>query len=406
MNLSRPWAFLLAGVFATSSAGCATYQAITSTSPAANAGASAERLVSIGRTFENQGRYDQAELMYRKALRSRPNDESIQNQLQQLADRRAGREFSGDSMARAFAMADAVSGGTNRTAKGESQTTRTLKQSHDLQEQTREQLSESAVQLANLANDSTDEAGGVATLSWEDTAPAPPAFDEPHFDEDAQVSAQSLTQPVVVEVQNVQAQGDKTTERAERVTLQQLMDAADDLDANVDLVIAALSSGDSIDTRTLAAALLGDCQTRLDDVATALSTGLQQISDEGVLLAIADSQTQLGIANSDTIDVLLYIAGNNSSAFQVQAVLSLRYFAASPSAEICRTELKSLLKNESEHVRAAAVLTLSDYEESSITLSALQELASEDNDEIVREAARAAIQRIKENPSASGRVSL
>ncbi|MCA9036732.1 MAG: hypothetical protein KDA91_16475, partial [Planctomycetaceae bacterium] len=111
MNLRRPWVILLAGVLSASGSGCAVYNAVTSTSHSSSGpNGTAERFVSIGRTFENQSRYDQAEMMYRKALRIRPNDETIQSHLTQLADRRAGRDFGADSIDRAVAMADAVSG--------------------------------------------------------------------------------------------------------------------------------------------------------------------------------------------------------------------------------------------------------------------------------------------------------
>jgi len=68
----------------------------------------AERLASIGRVFENQGHYDQAEVMYRRALKQSPNDSVIRDQLAGFTEHRKGREFGPDRTETALAMADAV----------------------------------------------------------------------------------------------------------------------------------------------------------------------------------------------------------------------------------------------------------------------------------------------------------
>jgi hypothetical protein len=65
-------------------------------------------MAAIARVFENQGRYGQAEVMYRKALKQNPNDPTIRTQLQQLAERRKGKNFAADPVKEAIAQADSA----------------------------------------------------------------------------------------------------------------------------------------------------------------------------------------------------------------------------------------------------------------------------------------------------------
>ena len=87
MRFRQPLVLLLGSVMSASSIGCSAVTAIISDSRPVNRAnrSDADRLTAIGRVFENQGRYDQAEVMYRKALRNRPQDFQIRNQLQQIA---------------------------------------------------------------------------------------------------------------------------------------------------------------------------------------------------------------------------------------------------------------------------------------------------------------------------------
>ncbi len=110
MKFSRPLVLLLGGILSASSLGCAAITAVVSDSrPAHRENRSdADRLVAIGRVFENQGRYDRAEVLYRKAQKLNPQDASIRSQLQQLAARRKEKQFGPSGAAEAIALADAV----------------------------------------------------------------------------------------------------------------------------------------------------------------------------------------------------------------------------------------------------------------------------------------------------------
>ena len=418
MILRRPLCLLLAGVLSATGAGCATYTAVTASSP--RQPATAERFVSIGRTFENQGRYDQAELMYSKALRLKPADETIQRQLQQLADRRAGRDFGTDSVQRALAMADAVSGHSSASDSGKALYNSSLVHleaaggSSDIAAPGNDTIEDSSgafVELSSFSNLPPNHHDSENALAiWEDAAPLPPTVEQAEIKSAPTEQSENQELQVAFDVSRDTGHefepGIEGNKQVKLISMEQLLGATENLDQNADLVIQALTQGEDTETKTLAAALLGDCQTQSSEIAAALATAIQNEADQGLLLAIADSQTQRGVATDDTVQTLLNIARDNDSEYQVQAVSSLRYFATSGSSQKCQQELTALLTNSDQHVRAAAVLTLGDFEESAITMSALRELAADENDEIVREAALAAIQRKSNQATTVGRSSL
>lgn len=103
--------FLLCSGFCTLNFGCAAFNAIVS-SPAGHSAprGEAKKLAAIGRVFENQGHYRQAQVMYRKALKAQPGNVVAQERLQYIASRQADREFQAsekDTLA-AVAMADSL----------------------------------------------------------------------------------------------------------------------------------------------------------------------------------------------------------------------------------------------------------------------------------------------------------
>jgi len=111
MKISQPFVLLLGGLLSASSLGCSVIgAAVSDYRPASREGrGSTERMVAIGRVFESQGKYDQAEAMYRRALKQKPADPAIQEQLQQLADRRTGRKFDSASTSNAVVRSNAQS---------------------------------------------------------------------------------------------------------------------------------------------------------------------------------------------------------------------------------------------------------------------------------------------------------
>lgn len=109
-NRSALILFLCSG-FCALNFGCAAIDAIVS-SPAGHSAqrGEAKRMAAIGRVFENQGHYRQAQVMYRRALKAQPGNIVAQERLQYIASMQAEREFraSEESTLAAVAMADSL----------------------------------------------------------------------------------------------------------------------------------------------------------------------------------------------------------------------------------------------------------------------------------------------------------
>ncbi|MCA9057051.1 MAG: HEAT repeat domain-containing protein [Planctomycetaceae bacterium] len=124
MRIRQPLALLLGGLVSASSMGCAAYNAVLSKNshPTQQSSPAGDRLVAIGRVFENQGNYERAESLYRSALRTDPRNEEIRQQLAELESRKNGRSFRAGTES-AIAQADAVSGKAKSAGNATQQTT-------------------------------------------------------------------------------------------------------------------------------------------------------------------------------------------------------------------------------------------------------------------------------------------
>lgn len=101
-------AFLLGTGVCVLSAGCAAFNALVSSPAGSGADSnSPERLAAIGRVFENQGRYAQAQTMYRRTLKMQPNNSFVQQRLEYLASRTKSRKFNGAAQQTTEAVAAA-----------------------------------------------------------------------------------------------------------------------------------------------------------------------------------------------------------------------------------------------------------------------------------------------------------
>lgn len=442
MKLRHPLALLLGGIISASSIGCAAINAVVSDSGGrpASKRLTAERMVSIGRVFENQGRYDQAEVMYRKALRLSPRNELIEEQLAELKARKAGREFTADRTVQALAMADAVSqpaaGQSGRPDDSSSGTTASAEQpATESAAAAKIHLTASSAEhspaspvttaaVAAVAGDavsgteaadlSDSETAGRAALEME-TAPLPPVDQEitavlPELD----------SQSAVVTLPEVTAQPNEAAADSDagRVQLDILAASPEDLrlkpvdellplpavtdlqaamgdpNGHVELLIGAVTHGDTTETQTLAAALLGECDPHNAAVTAALAAALISAEDQAVVLAVADSQVQRGEQNRTTAEHLATVARDAGSGLQVQATMALRHFAGTSGDQLCKETLVELLSSDNHAVRAAAAATLGDFAPTDdISTAALHELAAQDQDDNVREAAKSAILR-------------
>ncbi|MBL8818301.1 MAG: HEAT repeat domain-containing protein [Planctomyces sp.] len=358
MKMRQPLALLLGGIVSFSSVGCAAFNAMSEKGPGASTkDANAERLVSIGRVFENQGKYDQAEVMYRKALKQRPSDPVIRQQLTQLADRKAGRQFGPANSEEALAMADAVSGAHHSKARPSSNTAKTTS------------AKPATVQLTAGTSGKASIKTASATT---EVAPIPPT-----------------PKPVSSAVQTSATGAEKSG-----ITFEDVLAKTEGAAGHAAWLKKALCEAESAEARTLAATLLAECDPADQSINELLSSRLECETDAGLQLAICETQTVRGCSDEDTAEALIQIAQSDSEELQVQAIMSLRHFAGTEHQAECLSCLTELLRHQTTSVRAAASITAGDYEPGDETmLNLLTELAASDADPSVREAARAAIGR-------------
>ena len=104
-------AFLLGTGMSVVGVGCAAVDALVS-SPAGRCASSSspERLIAVGRVFENQGRMSQAQAMYRQALKSDPGNSIARERMEFIASISSGRTFSPSELRskEAIAVADSL----------------------------------------------------------------------------------------------------------------------------------------------------------------------------------------------------------------------------------------------------------------------------------------------------------
>lgn len=417
MRMRQPLVLLLGGIISASSAGCATWNAVVSetTSRPGSRKASAERMVSIARVFENQGQFDQAEVMYRKALRLNPQDDTLKDQLAQLAERRSTQEFQADPTTTAIARADSING--RNTRQSHSRTTSNDASSFssiatvDLSRSTPSTIHDgirltashptaspqvTTANVADLQSEKHAQSGharipeirvvpgnvyGQTPEHWIDTAPIPPV--------ELLSVDRTTTEPSSIELEPV----DQYLESGPP-GLAEVLAAADEPNQHTNLLMQAAQGALTTEAQGLAATLLGECDPRDQAIRDCLASVLNHADDHGVLLAAADSQIQRGEADQRTARQLAMMAADPASSYQIQAATSLMHFAGTSTHAACADALVGLLVSQNPKVRASAAATLGDFADSDSTvLTALTELAAEDPDENVREAAKSAIAR-------------
>jgi hypothetical protein len=360
MKISQPLVLLLGGLLSASSVGCSAVNAVVGEHRASSddARASADRMVAVGRVFENQGRFDQAEAMYRKAMKKNPGDAAIRQQLQQLADRRNGILNEKNSIATAIARADRVSAPGQVARRGLPPRRATLIPVPE-QSLPSAQMDLSVLELASSSSSPTVVQNKVTPAI---ASVAPEAF------------------PV---------------RRTSQVSSTQLMAVVDAPYHHTDLLLQGLTNGDSIETQCLAATLLGDCDPGNADIRNALLAVRNETTDSALILTVCDSLIQRGEADSTTAGCLIGLLGYAPVDIQIQAVSDLRHFAGTSSELACMTALGEQLSNSNSSLRAISAVTLGDFTTIDPTISdRLQQLAQQDQNETVREAASTAIARV------------
>lgn len=398
MKFSKPLVLLLGGIFSASGIGCSAITAVVSDSRPANREnrGDADRLAAIGRVFENQGRYDKAEVMYRKALKNRPNDPAVRNQLQQLAARRQEQKFGPTGAANAMAVADAVSPPKSAVQ----QLRRTVAASGNEAVLTTSprpaavNVPASGVQVSPMTPMHVP-----PQRQWSQpqqfTAPAAARRPLPPVTPASLTPETAPGAEFAINCQPAPASNDGwRSSQSGIITSDDIMVALEAPDDHVALLLKTMDGADNSETKALAATLLGDCDSSNTQIRSALvrHQGIQ--TEPEVLIAICDSQIERGEADQQTVNCLVCLCTGFSSEVQIQATAQLRNFAGTDHESMCLTTLTELLNNEEPGVRATAALTMGEFESlDDSLLRVLQDLAKADADVAVRDAAASALKR-------------
>ena len=372
MKFSQPLVLFLGSVLSASGIGCSAITAVVSDSSPANREHrdDADRLAAIARVFENQGRYDKAEVLYGKALKNRPQDAELRKHLQQLAERRKEKKFGPTETANAIARADIVSPPKSGV--------------QPVQEKV----------IAALQTSPSPKSSVAASIEVPTIVQQPATL--PTQVGAVPVVKVSSSKPVAtpeVKLTSGDNQGWRSSQH-HAINSEEILIAVEHPDNHIDLLLAAMHSGDGVETKALTATLLGDCDPANTRVRDALveHSGLQ--SDPTILIALCDSQIQREEADQRTATCLLGLCSVDDCDIKIQAASQLRKFVGTEQELSCRTALSELLGSAEPNVRATAAVTLGDFASlESSTLTRLQELADTDADPNVREAAQSTLTR-------------
>jgi len=416
MKFSQPIALFLGSILSASGIGCSAITAVVSDSrPASRESRSdTDRIAAIGRVFENQGRYDRAEAMYRKALKSRPHDPEIRGKLQQLAARRQEQKFGPTGTANAIAMADVVSPPKNPMQQARGTVAATPNVMHPTAHQTvtphsqpvynpvpgqhpQQQLPPQSWQQHPPQESRPQQPQPPQQQEWNQrpqfhssnsTGPIDPAINSAALKPGtaAGVLPVGMEQPATVA--NIGWHGHKKN----LVSSDEILVALEQPDDYVELLLKGMSYGDNLETRALAATMLGDCNPDNVEIRNALTQQLGAQTDPEVLIAVCDSQIERDEADQQTLNCLICLCTGFSSETKIQSASQLKYFVGTEHESTCVTTLNELLHSEESAVRATAALAIGDFNlASDSTITRLREMADSDSSEAVRDAANSTL---------------
>lgn len=412
MKTYQPLVLLFAGLISISGIGCAGVNAVITKirPPARQNRGTAERMVAIARIYENRGNYEQAEVMYRKALRENPGDAAIQSSLRQLADRRSGVKSGPDQDESKVAKTDASPSQERELASHTDPAQHkppvlAAKQSPSTASSlttTAETIvtSESMVTARKL-----DPGEQIVTSDPVRTILRRPAELSDHATADEveiRVGDASPLEPGTLPTQTYQNQVRHASAVVENlpsksftgVTSEEILAVIDAPADHADLLLNGLEHGDSVETQCLAATLLGDCDFDDESVREALVSATHSAKDYHLRLAICDSRIQRHEEDDMIADCLIELIESAPTGLRLQACSILHYFAGTASAEACVTTLEKTLDDNLPELRASAAITLGDFTDLSRgTVARLDAIGRNDEAAEVREAALLAFSR-------------
>lgn len=433
-------AFLIGAGMSVIGVGCSAVNAVVSSSAGHGAdGTSPQRLVAIGRVFENQGHLNRATAMYRQALRADPGNSIAQQRMDFIAGIDSGKTFSPSERQsqQAIAMADSIQKRPRKTTSRVKTDVRPALATDELSASLQTTVAEAAatpqakvpqvgldvseVEVENSADAAFDDDAGwvnVVDTGWElagiEDGALLESVDTLTVSPSRRISGDSADQPVVEtvafgeedeqvsgKVTVTNAAGWKATNRADQdtvittvVTLDEIATCMEDPVGNTDTLLQGLVYGEDDGVRALAATLLTECPVGDASINESLKTASESDS-ELLRLSSLDALIQRGGINKQGVNSLVGLLATSNPEIRIQAAASLRNCANNDWSAQCIDGLGRMLEQSEPQVVAVAASTLGDFgPQASAHLSLLQKL-TESADTMISEAASTAISRIQ-----------
>lgn len=422
---------LLSGSLCVFSVGCAAMNAIVS-SPAGNSAAqrSPERMAAIGRVFENQGKYAQAQAMYRKALSSDPNSQIARERMDAIAAMNSKRSFDPSTQKPTsqalIAVADKLNGADRKPKRlGSAPTPKSVQPAKTATQKaepliavktpsTRSIPLPTVVQpvpvptelAATLTEAASIETIGELTLSnpgWKlddsiaatinDAADVTMSFAPAKKSVDISPVAFEGEQDIVATIATVD---DLWTSSNRTASLAEVLEWSDSPSENTDNLLFALTDGENDAVKAFAATLLVECPTDNPEINAALRN---VDADASSILRVSSRDTliQRGDFDDEIINDLLQLLTDSDSNVQSQAAASLRNVAGTQWAPQCVAQLTQMLSDGNPEVETVAAATLGDFGADAISSrNVLIDVAGNSVSESTRVAAELALNRIPE----------
>lgn len=428
-------AFLLGAGMSVIGVGCSAVNALVSSSAGHGAdGTAPQRLVAIGRVFENQGRLNRATAMYRQALKADPGNSVAKERMDFIAGINSGKSFSPTERRsqQAIAMAD----GIQKRVQTETRSKVDLKSA----------LANDAVTASlqpAVATVTAETVETVAQVSHDlpkvETTTAPPAaFDDdtgwvnvvdtgwelaemvdgnslPSVEAMAVLpSMQQVSNKETIQIETVgfddedsstsgkvtvaSSEGWKATAQPNipisAVTLDEIAACMENPVANTDKLIQGVTSGVDEGVKALAATLLTECPLGNSSIESCLRSA--SLSESELLrLSALDALIQRDKIDNAGVDSLVSLLATANSEIRIQAAASLRNCANTDWSQQCVEGLAAMLTQSESQVVAVAASTLGDFgPQAAQHVTVLQHLSNSDDAQI-SEAATTAVSRIQ-----------
>lgn len=405
--------FLLSTGICVLGVGCSAVNALVGSSAAGSGatGKSPERYAAIARVFENQGRYAQAQAMYRQALKAEPGNKVVRDRLEMLAARGKSKTTVEQKTEQAIALADRID-----SAKAKEQPGKTKPHTDDpksdkangaadsvivkIEDNTAEPLIQPASTTARVeltvaetdeattedvqeTSNQGDPAEGLITVALEDL------IDEVR---PTRLNFAPATQQDSGSVQAVSYSAE-TAMTPQVVTLADAVLMMDAPQNNRDQLLRTIAYGEDAGVKALAAVALSSFSDDAE-VEAALQTAATQ--DSPVLrLSALESLLEQQSFSAEQFDSLLELLAADEAETRLQAAVVVRRLAASEWETAGADAAAALLNDPDPAVVAVAAATLGDFRTAGSTYrNQLTDLVQTAIDEEVANAAQSSLNRL------------